>query len=182
MRIKDILSPESMIMELKATNKEDAIKEMADLEVATDVVNDEDAFIKSIWARENESTTGIGGGIAMPHARNKSINKARVLFAKSKEGIDYDSLDGQPVHLFFMITAPEGADNTHLQALAKLSGLLIDPELVEKLKATKTPEEVIDLFERLKLRRTKKTRKLLKPEKLRKLLRLKAQAMMTTSH
>lgn len=148
MRIKDILSPDSMIMELKAKNKEDAIKEMADLEVATDIVNDEDAFIKSIWARENESTTGIGGGIAMPHARNKYINKARVLFAKSKEGIDYNSLDGQPVHLFFMITAPDGADNTHLQALAKLSGLLIDPDLVEALKNAKTPEEVIDLFEK----------------------------------
>lgn len=147
MRIKDILSTDSMIMDLKATNKEDAIKEMADLEVATDIVNNEEEFIKSIWARENESTTGIGGGIAMPHARNKYINKARVLFAKSKEGIDYDSLDGQPVHLFFMITAPDGADNTHLQALAKLSGLLVHPELVEALKKAQTPEEVIKLFE-----------------------------------
>ena len=159
MRIKDILSPESMIMDLKAKNKEDAIKEMADLEVATDIVNDEDAFIKSIWDRENESTTGIGGGIAMPHARNKSINKARVLFAKSKEGIDYNSLDGQPVHLFFMITAPAGADNTHLQALAKLSGLLIDPDLVEKLKATKTPEEVIDLFEKAEAKKDEEDKK-----------------------
>ena len=159
MRIKDILSPESMIMELKAKNKEDAIKEMANLEVATDIVNDEDAFIKSIWDRENESTTGIGGGIAMPHARNKSINKARVLFAKSKEGIDYNSLDGQPVHLFFMITAPAGADNTHLQALAKLSGLLIDPELVEKLKAAKTPEEVIDLFEKAETKKDEEDKK-----------------------
>ena len=159
MRIKDILSPESMIMELKAKNKEDAIKEMTDLEVATDIVNDEDAFIKSIWDRENESTTGIGGGIAMPHARNKSINKARVLFAKSKEGIDYNSLDGQPVHLFFMITAPAGADNTHLQALAKLSGLLIDPELVEKLKAAKTPEEVIDLFEKAETKKDEEDKK-----------------------
>ena len=159
MRIKDILSPESMIMELKAKNKEDAIKEMTDLEVATDIVNDEDAFIKSIWDRENESTTGIGGGIAMPHARNKSINKARVLFAKSKEGIDYNSLDGQPVHLFFMITAPSGADNTHLQALAKLSGLLIDPELVEKLKAAKTPEEVIDLFEKAETKKDEEDKK-----------------------
>ncbi len=78
MRIKDILSTESMIMDLKATNKEDAIKEMADLEVKTGIVNNEDEFIKSIWAREDESTTGIGGGIAMPHARNKYINKARV--------------------------------------------------------------------------------------------------------
>ena len=147
MKIKDILAPESMIMALKATNKEDAVKEMADLEVKTGIVNDEDEFIKSIWARESESTTGIGEGIAMPHARNKTINKARVLFAKSEKGIDYNSLDGQPVHLFFMITAPDGADNTHLEALAKLSGLLIDPDLVNALKKAQTPEEVIQLFE-----------------------------------
>lgn len=82
----------------------------------------------------------------MPHARNEYINKARVLFAKSEKGVDYDSLDQQPVHLFFMITAPAGADNTHLQALAKLSSLLINPDLVEKLKAAKTADEVIDLF------------------------------------
>ncbi|RMC47254.1 fructose-specific PTS transporter subunit EIIC [Lactobacillus sp. ESL0228] len=147
MKIKDILAPESMIMELKATNQEDAIKEMADLEVETGIVNNEDEFISAIWAREKESTTGIGDGIAMPHARNKSINKARVLFAKSKAGIDYNSLDGQPVYLFFMIAAPAGADNTHLEALAKLSSLLINPDLVEALKKAQTPEEVIQLFE-----------------------------------
>ena len=146
MRIKDILSPESMIMDLKATTKDDAINEMADLEVATGIVNNKEKFVESIWAREKESTTGIGGGIAMPHARNEYINKARVLFAKSEKGVDFDSLDQQPVHLFFMITAPAGADNTHLQALAKLSSLLINPDLVEKLKAAKTADEVIDLF------------------------------------
>ena len=146
MRIKDILSPESMIMDLQATNKDEAINEMADLEVATGIVNNKEKFVESIWAREKESTTGIGGGIAMPHARNEYINKARVLFAKSEKGVDYDSLDQQPVHLFFMITAPAGADNTHLQALAKLSSLLINPDLVEKLKAAKTADEVIDLF------------------------------------
>lgn len=146
MRIKDILSPESMIMDLKATTKDEAISEMADLEVATGIVNNKEKFVESIWAREKESTTGIGGGIAMPHARNEYINKARVLFAKSEKGVDFDSLDQQPVHLFFMITAPAGADNTHLQALAKLSSLLINPDLVEKLKAAKTADEVIDLF------------------------------------
>lgn len=146
MRIKDILSPESMIMDLQATTKDEAINEMADLEVATGIVNNKEKFVESIWAREKESTTGIGGGIAMPHARNEYINKARVLFAKSEKGVDYDSLDQQPVHLFFMITAPAGADNTHLQALAKLSSLLINPNLVEKLKAAKTADEVIDLF------------------------------------
>ena len=146
MRIKDILNPESMIMDLQATTKDEAINEMADLEVATGIVNNKEKFVESIWAREKESTSGISGGIAMPHARNEYINKARVLFAKSEKGVDYDSLDQQPVHLFFMITAPAGADNTHLQALAKLSSLLINPDLVEKLKAAKTADEVIDLF------------------------------------
>ena len=70
MKIEDLLSPDLMIMDLKATTQEEAIKEMADLEVKQDVVNNEDEFIKSIWAREKESTTGIGDGIAMPHARN----------------------------------------------------------------------------------------------------------------
>ena len=148
MKIEDLLSPDLMIMDLKATTQEEAIKEMADLEVKQDVVNNEDEFIKSIWAREKESTTGIGDGIAMPHARNKYISRAAVLFAKSPKGIDYNSLDGQPVHLFFMITAPAGADNTHLQALAKLSSLLINPDVVNALKAATKPEEVIDIFKK----------------------------------
>lgn len=148
MKIEDLLSPDLMIMDLKATTQEEAIKEMADLEVKQDVVNNEDEFIKSIWAREKESTTGIGDGIAMPHARNKYINRAAVLFAKSPKEIDYNSLDGQPVHLFFMITAPAGADNTHLQALAKLSSLLINPDVVNALKAATKPEEVIDIFKK----------------------------------
>lgn len=148
MKIEDLLSPDLMIMDLKATTQEEAIKEMADLEVKQDVVNNEDEFIKSIWAREKESTTGIGDGIAMSHARNKYINRAAVLFAKSPKGIDYNSLDGQPVHLFFMITAPAGADNTHLQALAKLSSLLINPDVVNALKAATKPEEVIDIFKK----------------------------------
>ena len=148
MKIEDLLSPDLMIMDLKATTQEEAIKEMANLEVKQGVVNNEEEFIKSIWAREKESTTGIGEGIAMPHARNKYINRAAVLFAKSPKGIDYKALDGQPVHLFFMITAPAGADNTHLQALAKLSSLLINPDVVNALKAATTPEEVIDIFKK----------------------------------
>lgn len=87
MRIKDILSPESMIMDLKATTKEEAINEMADLEVATGIVNNKEKFVESIWAREKEGTTGIGEGIAMPHARNEYINKARVLLPKVKRGL-----------------------------------------------------------------------------------------------
>ena len=148
MKIEDLLSPDLMIMDLKATTQEEAIKEMADLEVKQGVVNNEEEFIKSIWAREKESTTGIGEGIEMPNARNKYINRADEKKKKSPKGIDYKALDGQPVHLFFMITAPAGADNTHLQALAKLSSLLINPDVVNALKAATTPEEVIDIFKK----------------------------------
>ena len=101
----------------------------------------------------------------MPHARNKYINRAAVLFAKSPKGIDYKALDGQPVHLFFMITAPAGADNTHLQALAKLSSLLINPDVVNALKAATTPEEVIDIFKKQKLKRMLRTRPMPKRER-----------------
>lgn len=146
MKIEELLNPKLAILNLQANDKDSAIREMADMMADQGIVNNEEEFIKSIWDRENQTTTGIGDGIAMPHARNKNINKAAVLFAKSENGIDFKSLDGKPVHLFFMIAAPEGADNAHLQALAKLSSLLIDPEFVDELKKATSGEKVISLF------------------------------------
>lgn len=146
MKVTDVLAPELMIMDLKARTKAEAIAEMADREVKCGVVSDAKSFIDEVWAREKEASTGVGHGIAIPHARSKSSEKARVLFAKSREGIDYDAIDGQPVHLFFMITAPENADQVHLQALAALSRLLMNKELVENLKKAQTPDEVLQLF------------------------------------
>lgn len=146
MKIEELLNPKLAILNLQANDKDSAIREMADMMADQGIVNNEEEFIKSIWDRENQTTTGIGDGIAMPHARNKNINKAAVLFAKSENGIDFKLLDGKPVHLFFMIAAPEGADNAHLQALAKLSSLLIDPEFVDELKKATSGEKVISLF------------------------------------
>jgi PTS system fructose-specific IIC component len=146
MDIKDLLLKDAMIMDLKATTKEAAIDEMIQQYHQVGVVTDEELYKKDILAREAESTTGIGDGIAMPHARDKAVKKAAVLFAKSKQGVAFDSLDGKPVQLFFMIAAPAGANNTHLQALATLSGLLIDPKLVTALKKAQTPTEVHELF------------------------------------
>ena len=83
----------------------------------------------------------------MPHAKNAAVKEATVLLAKSKKGVDYESIDGQPTYLFFMIAAPEGANDTHLQALAALSRLLIDPDFVGKLKQVETPEAVQELFQ-----------------------------------
>ena len=136
-----------MIMDLKATNKEDAIEEMVDKYYQVGVIDDKELYKADILKREAQTSTGIGDGIAMPHARDKAVKRATVLFAKSNSGIDYKSLDGQPAYLFFMIAAPDGADNLHLQALAALSSLLINPELVKNLKAAKTPDEVQILFD-----------------------------------
>ena len=147
MDLKQLLLKDAMIMDLKATTKEDAIEEMVDKYYQVGVIDDKDLYKADILKREAQTSTGIGDGIAMPHARDKAVKRATVLFAKSAKGIDYQSLDGQPAYLFFMIAAPDGADNLHLQALAALSSLLINPELVKNLKAAKTVDEVQTLFD-----------------------------------
>ena len=147
MNIKDLLIKEAMIMDLKATDKKSAIDEMVQKMYDTGRITDIDTYKSGILAREAQTSTGLGDGIAMPHAKNSAVKEATVLFAKSTQGVDYESLDGQPTYLFFMIAAPEGANDTHLQALAALSRLLINPEFVGELKKTSTPDEVQTLFQ-----------------------------------
>lgn len=147
MDLKELLRQDVMIMDLKATTKEAVIDEMIANYAKHGVIDDVELFKQDVLKREAETSTGIGDGIAMPHARDKAVKKATVMFAKSKAGVDYDALDGQPVYLFFMIAAPEGADTLHLQALAALSALLIDPKLVADLKKAQTPTEVQALFD-----------------------------------
>lgn len=147
MNINDLLLKKVMILDLQATDKESAISEMVDKLYAEGRITDKEVFKAGILAREAQTTTGLGDGIAMPHAKNEAVKEATVLFAKSKAGLDYRSLDGQPAHLFFMIAAPEGANNTHLQALAALSRLLIKPDFVAQLKEANTPDEVQQLVE-----------------------------------
>lgn len=146
MNINDLLLKSVMIMDLKATTKEAAIDEMIASLAAQERLNDSALFKEGIMAREAQTSTGLGDGIAMPHAKTAAVNEATVLFAKSTKGVEYEALDGQPTYLFFMIAAPEGANDTHLQALASLSRLLINPEFVASLKETTTPDEVQNLF------------------------------------
>lgn len=147
MNIKDLLIKDAMIMDLQATDKKSAIDEMVQKMYDAGRITDIDTYKKGILAREAQTSTGLGDGIAMPHAKNEAVKEATVLFAKSNKGVDYEALDGQPTYLFFMIAAPEGANDTHLQALAALSRLLIDPDFVGKLKEATTPEEVQTLFQ-----------------------------------
>lgn len=146
MNINDLLIKDVMIMDLKADTKETAIDEMIDSLSKHGRINDPALFKKGIMDRETQTSTGLGDGVAMPHAKTKAVNEATVLFAKSQKGLDYEALDGQPAYLFFMIAAPDGANDTHLQALASLSRRLIDPEFIASLKAVKTPDEVQELF------------------------------------
>lgn len=146
MKINDILLKELMIMDLQATTKEGVIDEMIASLSANGIINDAAVYKEGIMKRESQTSTGLGDGIAMPHAKNKAVIKPAVVFAKSAAGVDYASLDGQPAHLFFMIAAPEGANNVHLEVLASLSRLLINPDFTASLKKAQTPEEVQGLF------------------------------------
>ncbi|AUB52854.1 PTS fructose transporter subunit IIABC [Enterococcus mundtii] len=147
MEIKDLMIKDAMIMDLQATDKKGAIDEMVQKMYDAGRISDIETYKQGILAREAQTSTGLGDGIAMPHAKNAAVKEATVLFAKSNKGVDYEALDGQPTFLFFMIAAPEGANDTHLQALAALSRLLIDPDFVGKLKEAGTPEEVQELFQ-----------------------------------
>lgn len=147
MRITDLMIKETMIMDLKAVTKEAAIDELIASLAASGRINDPVHFKAMILAREAESSTGIGGGIAMPHAKTEAVNEATVVFAKSAGGVDFASLDEEPARLFFMIAAPEGAGNMHLRTLASLSRLLIESDFIEALMNVATPEEVTALFD-----------------------------------
>lgn len=146
MNINDLLVKDVMIMDLKATTKEAAIDEMILSLYDHGRINNVENFKEKILAREAQTSTGLGDGIAMPHAKTTAVNEATVLFAKSNAGVDYAALDNQPVNLFFMIAAPEGANDTHLQALAALARLLINQDFVASLRKAENPDEVQALF------------------------------------
>ena len=146
MKIQDLLNKKVMLLDLQETTKEAVIDEMINSLVDNGVVTDFDVFKAGIMAREAQTSTGLGDGIAMPHSKNAAVKEATVLFAKSNKGVDYESLDGQPTDLFFMIAAPEGANDTHLAALAELSKYLMQDGFAVRLRKVTSPDEVIAAF------------------------------------
>ena len=147
MKIQDLLRKDVMLLDLQATEKTAVIEEMIKSLVDHGYVTDFETFKEGILAREALTSTGLGEGIAMPHSKNSAVKEATVLFAKSNKGVDYESLDGQPTDLFFMIAAPEGANDTHLAALAELSQYLMKDGFADKLRKVSSPDEVIALFD-----------------------------------
>ena len=147
MKIQDLLRKDVMLLDLQATEKKAVIEEMIQSLVDHGYVTDFETFKEGILAREALTSTGLGDGIAMPHSKIAAVKEATVLFAKSNKGVDYESLDGQPTDLFFMIAAPEGANDTHLAALAELSQYLMKDGFADKLRQVTSPDQVIELFD-----------------------------------
>ncbi|MGG5253961.1 PTS fructose transporter subunit IIABC [Neobacillus sp. SM06] len=148
MKITELLTKDTILLDLKGNQKPEAIDQLVNTLYQAGKITNQADFKAAIVKREEQSTTGIGDGIAIPHAKVKAVKKAAIAFGKSEGGVDYQSLDGQPAHLFFMIAAPEGANNTHLEALARLSGLLINKEVREQLMAARSADDVITVFDK----------------------------------
>ena len=146
MKISDLLIKDRISLDVKSTTKVDIIKELARLHEKTGVLNDYNGYVEALMAREAQSSTGIGEGIAIPHAKTKYVKKPALAMGRKPEGIDYDSLDGEPATLFFMIAAPDGANNTHIETLARLSQLLLDDDFKEALENAKTTDEVLEII------------------------------------
>ena len=148
MEIKDLLRKELMIMDLKASTKMEAIDEMIEKLKTEGIISDANEFKKLILAREEKSSTGLGEGIAMPHAKTSVVVKPSVLFARSHKGLEYDSLDGEPVHIFFMIAASEGAHDLHIETLAKLTKMLLNDDFTKGLLTCNNSDEIYALVDK----------------------------------
>ncbi|PCF87709.1 PTS fructose transporter subunit IIABC [Staphylococcus intermedius] len=146
MRITELLTKETIAMDLSATTKDGAIDELAQQLNQAGKLNHLDDYIAAIHKREQQSSTGIGEGIAIPHAKVEAVKTPAIAYGKSKAGVDYDSLDMQPAHLFFMIAAPATGEQTHLDALAKLSSVLMDESVRKALLEADSPEEVLAII------------------------------------
>ena len=147
MRISKLLSLQAIDVNARVVSKAEAINYMTFLMEKTGNLKDREAYEKGVLAREEEGTTGIGDGIAIPHSKCAVVTHAGLAAIVVKDGVDYDSLDGKPANLIFMIAAPENGTNVHLDALARLSTILINPDFKDKLIKAKTPEQFIKLLD-----------------------------------
>lgn len=147
MRITDLLDVRSISLDAAPKSKQEAIDAAVALMVKSGKINDEEAYKKQVYAREEESTTGIGEGIAIPHGKCDAVDRPGLAAMVIREGVDFDSLDGAPVTLLFLIAAPNTEDNVHLDVLSKLSMMLMDETFTESLRKAETPEQFLAIID-----------------------------------
>lgn len=147
MRITDLLKSESIALGQKPADKESAIRQLADLMAASGNLSDKEQYLKDVFAREASGTTGLGDGIATPHAKSTGVKEAGLAAMTVPAGMDFESMDGKPARLFFMIAAPDSANDAHIQILQHLAMMIMDPDFKEALIAAKTKEEFLHLID-----------------------------------
>jgi PTS system, fructose subfamily, IIA component len=147
MAVKDMFSKERVCFELQANNKSGVIKELINILVDDGKIIDSNEFELAVLKREEEFSTGIGMGIAIPHGKCNAVKEACIAFGKSNSGIDYNSMDDKPAHLFFLIAVPSESDDVHLRALSEISRKLMHTDIREKLMKVSTFDEFIAVFE-----------------------------------
>lgn len=147
MRITDLLDVRSISLQLSPQNKQETLDMAVDLMAASGKLNDKEGYRKQVYAREEESTTGIGEGIAIPHGKCDAVDKPGLAAMVIRDGVDFDSLDGEPVTLLFLIAAPNTEDNVHLDVLSKLSMMLMDETFTASLRKAETPEEFLQIID-----------------------------------
>ncbi|MCD5415319.1 MAG: PTS sugar transporter subunit IIA [Clostridiales bacterium] len=141
--IKELLTENLVIGDLKATSKKEAILEMVERLDVNGKLVDKKMYLEAVLKREEEHTTGIGMGIAIPHGKTNAVKIPALVFARSEEGVEFDSMDGSPAHLLFMVAVPESANQEHLKILGLVSRKLMNKDIREKLMKSMTYEEVI---------------------------------------
>lgn len=145
MNIKNLVDEKLIKSELESKTKDNLIDEMIELLVENNIIMDKEQFRKDIYARENLSTTGIGYGIAIPHAKSKTVRTPKIAIGISKEGIDYDSIDGEKVFMVFMIAVNEGENDLHIKILANLSRKLMHEDFRERLLKAEDSSSIYEI-------------------------------------
>ncbi len=148
MRITELLDRRSISLTGTPKSKEEALDQVVDLMVKSGKINDKEAYRKQVYAREEESTTGIGEGIAIPHGKCDAVNKPGLAALVVKDGVDFDALDGEPVTLIFLIAAPNTKDNVHLDVLSKLSVLMMDEDFANSLRNAASIDEFLAIIDK----------------------------------
>ena len=146
MKITDLLKPQSILLNASPTNKADAIYTLGDLMDKGGNLSDKAEYLEAVFAREESGSTGLGDGIATPHAKSAGVKEAGLAAMVVPNGVDFDALDGQPSRLFFMIAAPEGAADTHVEVLSKLATMVIDPDFKNALIQAATVDRFLELI------------------------------------
>jgi len=146
MKISEILDKRAVSLDLKASTKEDALKELVKILITSEGITDQKSIVKALVERENLGSTGIGQGIAIPHAKTDKVKRLVAVLGISKSGVNFDALDGEAVHIFFLLVAPKDTAGPHLKALAQISRLLRDSYFCELIRKCKSSEDVYSLI------------------------------------